>query len=452
MQVTQTLSEGLKREFQVTLPASDLASRLDAQLVDLKGKVRINGFRPGKVPLAHLKKVYGRSVMADVVQDAIADANKRIVEENGLKLALQPRVEFPEDKAVVEAALEAKGDLNLKVALEVLPKFEIGEFSDILLKRPVADVEESEINRAIDRFVDERRTFADRPEGAAAERGDRVTVDFVGTINGEPFEGGASQDINVVLGAGNFIAGFEDGLLGARAGEKRQIKATFPEAYATRSLAGKTADFDVTTKAVASPNAYPIDDDLAKSLGFESLEQMRTGLRGRLEEDYRRQSRNRAKRRLLDVLAERYSFDVPQGLVDQEFNQIWEQVEREQKASGRNFADENTTEEAARADYRKIAVRRVRLGLLLAEVGQRADVKVTDEEMTDALVARARAFPGQEKQVWDFYRGNPQALNELRAPVYEDKVVDHILGLVKIEDDKVTPAELAKDDEVAIPA
>jgi trigger factor len=447
MQVTETLSQGLKREYNIVLSASDLASRLDAQLADLKTKVKINGFRPGKVPVAHLKRVYGRSVMGDVVQDAINAANKQIVDENGLRLAQEPKIELPTDQAAIEAALEARGDLAFKVAIEVLPKFEIGEFSDLTLERPVADVEEIEIEAALQRLAQDRRVYAEKAEGAKAETFDRVTVDFVGTINGEPFEGGTSEGIEVVIGSNTFIPGFEEQLLGAVAGERRAVQATFPEAYAVRKLAGQKADFDVTVKSVAAPEPFAIDDEFAKSVGAEGLDQMKSALRERIGVDYARASREKVKRKLLDALAARYTFEVPQGLVEQEFASIWAQVEREQQASGRGFADENTTEEAARADYRAIAERRVRLGLLLAEVGAKADVKISDEEMTQALIARARAYPGQEKQVWDFYRNNQQALAELRAPIYEEKVVDHILGLAKVEDRKVTAKELLQADE-----
>jgi trigger factor len=447
MQVTETLSQGLKREYSIVLPATDLAARLDGQLADMKNKIRINGFRPGKVPVAHLKRVYGRSVMADVVQEAITEANKQIVDENGLRLAQEPKVELPTDQASIEAALEARGDLNFKVALEVLPKFEVGAFDDISLERPVADVEPADIDRALDRLADNRRTYADSPEGAKAENGDRVTVDFVGRIAGELFEGGTSENIEVILGSNTFIPGFEEQLVGVVAGERRAVEATFPEAYANRALAGQKAAFDVTVKAVAAPEPFAIDDEFAKSLNFESLDKLKEMISGNLTNEYSRLSREKLKRQLLDALDKRYSFELPDGLVSQEFESIWRQVEQEQKASGRGFAEENTTEEAARADYRRIAERRVRLGLLLAEVGSKAEVKIADEEVTNALIARARAYPGQEKQIWDYYRNNAQALAELRAPIYEEKVVDFILAQAKVGERKVTREELMKADE-----
>jgi trigger factor len=286
-----------------------------------------------------------------------------------------------------------------------------------------------------------------RPGGEPAELQDRLTVDFVGTIKGESFEGGKGEDIQVVLGSNTFIPGFENALIGAVAGERRAAQATFPENYAVRALAGQQTDFDVTVKAVEAPESLVIDDEFAKSLGLESLDALRSNVRERIAVDYARASREKVKRKLLDELAARHKFDVPEGLVDQEFNQIWGQVESEQKSTGRSFVEDGTTEEAARAEYRRIAERRVRLGLLLAEVGSKAGVEITQEEMTQALLARARAFPGREKEMWDFYRNNQQALAELRAPIYEEKVVDHILGLAKVEDREVTAAELLKADE-----
>ena len=319
MQVTETLSQGLKREYSIVLPATDLAARLDGQLADMKNRIKINGFRPGKVPVAHLKRVYGRSVMADVMQEAITEANKQIVDDNGLRLAQEPKVELPTDQASIEAALEARGDLNYKVALEVLPKFEVGAFDDISLERPVVDVEPADIDRALDRLVDDRRAYVDRPEGGKAETGDRVTVDFVGTIAGEPFEGGTSENIEVVLGSDTFIPGFETQLLGVAAGERRAVEATFPEAYVNRKLAGQKAAFDVTVKAVAAPEAFPIDDEFAKSLKFESLDKLKETITGNLTNEYSRLSREKLKRQLLDALDKRYSFELPDGLVAQEF-------------------------------------------------------------------------------------------------------------------------------------
>ncbi|RBP09079.1 trigger factor [Roseiarcus fermentans] len=452
MQVTETLSQGLKREYDIFLPASDLAAKLNSQLAEMRSKAQIKGFRPGKVPLEHLRRIYGKSVMADVVQTAINTANKQIVDDNKLRLAREPRVNLPEDQSTIEAALEARGDLSFKIALEVLPTFEIGDFSELELERLTADVEDSEIATAIDRLADGRRTFADRGEGAKAENGDRVTIDFDGKIDGVAFEGGDGRDIPVLIGSNTFIPGFEEQLVGAAAGERRVITATFPEAYAAPALAGKTAEFDVTVKTVEAPEALEIDDAFAAGLGMESLDKLKEFVRDRMAADYAKFSRDKIKRQLLDKLDTLYTFELPEGLVNQEFDGIWAQVTQEQQSSGKSFADENTTEEAARADYRRIAERRVRLGLLLAEVGARAAVRIEDDEISQAVIARARQFPGQEKQVWDFYRNNQQALAELRAPIYEEKVVDHILGLAKVTERKVPREELIKPLEDELPA
>src|SRR6202522_3924082 len=344
MQVTETLSQGLKREYSVVLSAGDLPSKLDSQLADLKTKVKINGFRPGKVPIGHLKRVYGRSVMADVVQESINAAHKQILDENKLRLAMEPKIELPTEREAIDAALEARGDLNFKVALEVLPKFEIGELSDISIERPVADVEDSDVETAMQRIAETRRIYHPRPEGEKAELHDRLKVDFVGTIDGESFEGGAGEDIEVVLGSNTFIPGFEDAMIGAVAGERRAAQATFPENYAVRALAGKMTDFDVTVKAVEAPESLALDDEFAKGLGLESIEALRTNMRERIAVDYARASREKVKRKLLDELAARHQFDVPEGLVDQEFNQIWRQVESAQKHTGGSFVDAGTTQ------------------------------------------------------------------------------------------------------------
>jgi trigger factor len=445
MQATQTLSEGLKREFKVVVPAADLESKLTGELAGLKDRVRINGFRPGKVPLSYLRRLYGRAVMADVVQNAVNDANRRIIEEHSLKLAQEPQVTFPEDKAEIEAVMEAKADLAFTVALEVLPQIEIKDHSGIELTKEVAEVGEADINEALERMAKQNRSFS--PKDGAAEAGDRVTVDFVGTIDGKPFDGGKAEDIKVEIGSNSFIPGFEDQLVGAKAGEERTVNVTFPENYLAPNLAGKAASFAVKVKAVESPDPLKIDDELAKGFGMESLEKLKDALREAIGRDFAAQSRRKLKRLLLDALDEQYDFELPTSLVEQEFAGVWAQVEAEMKQSGKTFADEDTTEEEARAEYRRIAERRVRLGLVLAEIGEKADVKITDDEVTQAVIERARQFPGQEKAVWDYYRKNPQALAEIRAPIFEEKVVDHLLGQVKVTEKTVSRGVLFSDDE-----
>ena len=452
MQVTETLSQGLKREFKVVIPASDLAQRLDSQLAEMKDKVRINGFRPGKVPTAHLRRVYGRSVMAEVLQTAINEANRKIVEDNNLKLALEPKIDFPTDQAEVEAALEARGDLTVGVKIEILPTFDVGNFDDVEVTRFVAEIPDAEVQQTIDRMASQNRTYTERDEAAVAETGDKLAMDFVGKMDGELFEGGSGEGIDIVLGSGSFIPGFEEQLVGAKAGEQRTVNVAFPENYTATHLAGRDASFDVTVKSISAPGEFVLDDEFAKQFGFDSIDKLKDAIRSNLERDYIRASRDKLKRSLLDALDKKYSFELPEGLVDQEFSGIWQQVENEQKSGGKSFQEEGTTEEAARADYRRIAERRVRLGLVLAEVGQSANVQVTDDEVTQALLERARQFPGQEKMVWDYYRNNPEALAQLRAPVFEEKVVDHIVGMAKVTDQSVSKDELFKieaDEKVA---
>ena len=447
MNVTETLSQGLKREFQVVLNAADLKTRLDDSLQDLQGKAKINGFRPGKVPVAHLRRLYGRSVMSDVLQSAVNEANQKIVADNNLKLAFEPQIRFPENKDEIEAAMEAKGDLAFTVALEVLPKIELADISDVALVKPVAEVPDADVDAALERMAAGNRSYSSKGEKAKAEKGDRLIISFVGTLDGEKFDGGTGEGIPLDLGAGQFIPGFEEQLEGAKTGETRTVKVTFPENYAAENLAGKPAEFEVTVTDVQGPDAVKIDDELAKAFGMESLDALKTAVREQIGRDFTAQSRRKLKKSLLDALDGKYTFELPPTLVEQEFSAVWSQVEADMKQAGKTFADEDTTEDAARADSRKIAERRVRLGLVLAEIGEQAKVQISDDEVTQALIERARQFPGQEKQVWDFYRKNPQALAEIRAPIFEEKVVDHLLGQVKVADETVSREALFADDD-----
>jgi trigger factor len=447
MQVTQTLDEGLKREFKIVVPAEDLDARLTERLATLKDRVVINGFRKGKVPLAHLKKLYGKSVMAEVVEQVVADANRKIVDDNGLKLAMQPKVSLTEDEAEVEGIIAGRHDLAMTVALEVLPKVELQDISGLTIEKLVTDVTDAEIDEAIERIAKQNRTYAAKAEGEAAADGDRVTIDFVGKIDGEAFEGGSAEGQALELGSNTFIPGFEEQLVGAKVGEDRVVSVTFPADYGRADFAGKAASFDVSVKAIETPGEMKIDDELAKGLGLDGLEALKNTVREQIAAEYARVSRQRVKRELLDALDKQYGFELPPTLVSDEFETVWRRVQTEMASTNRSFADEETTEDEAREEYRKIAERRVRLGLVLAEIGETHDVKVTDDEVTRALVERARQFPGQEQQVWDFYRQNQQALAELRAPIFEDKVVDVILEKATVTEKKVTREELLADPE-----
>lgn len=446
MQVTATLSEGLKREFRVVVPVSDLAARADARLDDLKGRVNINGFRPGKVPAAHLKKLYGKSVLAETIEAVVGEANQKIVEENGFRLAQEPAVKLPEGENEAQAVFDGKADLNYTVAFEVLPTIELADFKGIAVEKPVVEPSEADVQAMLDTMSKQNRPFEAKTEGAA-EEGDRLTISFVGTIDGEKFDGGTAEDIQLELGSKSFIPGFEDQLVGAGIGEERVVKVKFPSNYMAANLAGKDAEFVTTVKSMERPGERAVDDEFAKMVGFDDLAKLKEAVSDRLKGEYAAASRRKVKRSLLDALDEKHAFDLPQTLVDQEFESVWRQINQDMEARGKTFADEGTTEEKAREEYRKIAERRVRLGLVLAEIGEKAQIKVSDEEVSRAVIERARQFPGQEQQVWDYFRKTPQALAALRAPIFEEKVVDYILELADVTEKPVSKDELFKDDE-----
>lgn len=449
MQVTETLSEGLKREFSVVVPASELEAKVATRLDELKDKVRINGFRPGKVPVAHLKKVYGRSAMAEVIEATVRDTNNQIVTDRGFKLASDPKVTLPEDKDAVEQLINGKTDLSYTVGLEIVPEIKLADFKQIKLTRPVAEVNDAEIDEGIARITEQNKPYAAKPEGAKAETGDRVNISFVGTIDGTPFEGGTGEDIAVQIGSNTFIPGFEEQLVGIAAGENRTVKATFPEQYGNAALAGKAAEFAVTAKSIEAPGEVKADDEFAKSLGLESIAKLREAVKDRIAREQQQMSRQKLKRVLLDELDKLHKFDPPPSMVEDEFSRVWSSVTEELKNENKTFADENTTEEKAKDEYRGIAARRVRLGLVLAEIGEKNNITVTEEELSRAVAERARQFAGQEQRVWDYFRQNPQALASLRAPIFEEKVVDFLVELADVTDKKVSREDLFKEDEEA---
>jgi trigger factor len=447
MQVKETVAEGLKHEFQVSVPAADLDAKADARLVELKDKVRLNGFRPGKVPVAHLKKVYGRSVMAEAIDQTIRDTNSQLFTERGFRLATEPKITMPTEAKEVEELLAGKSDLNYTVAIEVVPSITLADFKSFKVEKPVAEVTDTEVDDAVKRIADQNRAFAAKGEGAKAASGDRVTVSFKGTIDGVAFEGGTAENIPVVIGYNTFIPGFEDQLVGIAVGETRTLKVTFPAEYGNKELAGKSAEFETTASQIEAPQDAAIDDEFAKTLGLESLDKLKDAARERISAEFAGATRQRVKRILLDRLDETHRFEAPPSLVDQEFELMWNSIKSEMENSGKTFADEDTTEEAAKDEYRKIADRRVRLGLVLSEIGEKNKITVTDDEVGRAVIERARQMPGREKEVWDFYRNNANALAQLRAPIYEDKVVDFILELATVTEKKVSREELYKDDE-----
>lgn len=446
MQVTETVNSGLKRQIKVTVPASDLEARLQTRLYEAKDKVKLNGFRPGKVPVQHLRKMYGRSFMAEVVNEIITDSTRSIIEERGEKPAMQPDIQMTEDEKEAEKVLEGKADFEFSLDYEVIPAIELKDLSGIEVTRQVFDVPDADVDEQVNRIADSARSYETK-KGKAA-KGDRVTIDYLGKIDGEPFDGGAAEDSHLVLGSYQFIEGFEDQLIGASAGEDRQVKVTFPEEYAATHLAGREAVFDVKVKEVAAPGELEINDELAQTLGVESADKLREIVRGQIENQFGSVTRQKAKRQLLDALDEAYKFEAPSKLVEAEFQNIWTQVTRDLDQAGRSFEDEDTTEEEARTEYQRLAERRVRLGLVLAEIGEKAGVQVTDDEMQRALVETIRRYPqNQQQQVYEHFRSNPGALASIRAPLFEEKVVDHLMNEVKVTDQKVTRDELMADED-----
>jgi trigger factor len=447
MEVTETLSDGLKREFQVQVPAADLEARVTERLGELKDRVQMRGFRPGKVPVNHLRKIYGKAVMAETIEAVIRELNAKIVSERGLKLAMEPKVTIPNEATAVENVIGGQSDLAYTLALEILPKIELADFQGIKLERQVAEVTDAQLNEALDKIAEQNRPFAAKADGAKVEKGDRVVIDFTGRIDGAPFEGGTGGDVGVNVGAGTFIPGFEDQLVGMAAGDTRVVKVTFPENYVNSQFAGKDAEFDVTAKSLEAPSTVTLDDAFAKSLGLESLDKLKEAVRARLQQEHAALSRQRLKRQLLDKLDEMHKFALPPTLAEDEFRNVWNAVEGDLKAQGRTFADEGTTEEKAREEYRGIAERRVRLGLVLAEIGEKNKITVTEEELTRAIVERARQIPGREQEIWEYYRKNPAAVAAIRAPIFEEKVVDFLIELAAITEKQVSREDLLKDEE-----
>lgn len=440
MQVTETLSAGLKREYKVVVNQAELDQELNAKLADLSKRANIKGFRPGKVPVHHLKRVYGKSAMAEVVQNTIDAKSKALLEEKKLKPAYQPEVKLPEDAAEVNAIMEGKGDLAFSVVLEVIPDFEVKDHSGLELTRHVVEVAEDQIQETLTRIASQSKDFQDKD--GAAEKGDRVTINFVGTIDGTAFEGGTADDVALELGSGQFIPGFEDQLVGAKAGDDVTVKVAFPADYGVAELAGKDAEFATKVTKVEGAKEAAIDDDFAKKMGFEDLAKLKDMIKERMGAEFAQMTAMKLKRDVLDALDKEYAFELPEKLVDAEFNGIWNALQGEMARSGKSFADENTTEEDARKEYRAIAERRVRLGLVLGTMGEKENVQVTEQELQNALMNRMRQFPGQEKMVIDYYRKNPGAMMELRGPIFEQKVVDGIVAKAKVADKTVSKEEL----------
>ncbi len=432
MQVTELSAEGLKRQFKIVVPAGDLSAKVDERLSELAQTAQLPGFRKGKVPVGLLKKQYGQALYGEALELAVNQSTAKAIEDRGLKPALQPRVDLKE--------LGEGRDVEFEVAIEVLPEIGKLDFSGIELERLKAVVPDKDVDEALTRIAKANREKRPVDPPRPAQKGDAVKIDFVGSVDGKEFPGGTAQDYELEIGSGSFIPGFEDQLVGAEAGKTVDVKVTFPKEYGATDLAGKDAVFKCTIKEVIEFVDKPADDELAKKNNFDSLEAMRKAISDRIAQDYTQVSRSMIKRQLLDKLAETHKFEVPEGLVDGEFNAIWQRVE-EAKKNGQKLEDD---EEKMRKEYREIAERRVRLGLLLADVGRSNSIDVTPEELNQAVVREAMRYQGQERQVLEFYSKNAELKEQLRAPIFEDKTIDFILELAKVSDKSVTPEELLK--------
>ncbi|HWI27086.1 MAG TPA: trigger factor [Stellaceae bacterium] len=440
MQITETSTDGLKHEFKVTVDADDIKQRVEGRLREIGQQVKLPGFRPGKVPLNVLRQRYGTSVMGEVLERAVSDTSNAAMQEHKLRPALQPKVEI--------VSFNEGKDLEYKLAVEVLPEFAPMNFAELKLERLRPEVPDADIDKALERIAQQQRK--NEPVDREAAKGDIVVIDFVGSIDGNEFPGGSAKGHRLELGSGQFIPGFEEQLIGAKAGEHRAVKVTFPADYGAADLAGKEASFAVDVNEVREMKPQPIDESLAEAVGMENLQALRDAVRQQMERDYGSLAHQRLKRRLLDRLAERHHFPVPQGMVDLELDVIWKQFEAEReraKQQGVAQPDEGKSDGEIKAEYRAIAERRVRLGLLLSEVGRSNNIQVAQEELNRALMEEARRYPGQERQVIEYYRNQPGALDNLRAPIFENKVIDYILEIAEVSDRPISIADLMQDDE-----
>ena len=446
MQIVEKSVEGLSRVYGVNVPAKTLGDKLSARIAEIAPQMNLKGFRPGKVPTAHVRRLYGKSLMSEVIEQTLNESSQKVLEDNKLRVATQPDLTPASD---MDKVLAGESDLDFDIAVEVMPDFEPVDPATLKLERPVYTPTDAEVNEQLKELAKQNRTYEPRTgKTVKAKDGDMLVVDFVGRIDGEAFEGGSATDANLVLGSGQFIPGFEEQLVGAKPGATVTVKVNFPDDYQAENLKGKPAEFEVTVKEVQAPVDTPADDEFAQKLGLTDLEALKTALRGQLEGNYAATSRFKLKRALLDALDKAHDFPLPPRMVDAEFAVIWQQVEQDKERGGLPPEDEGKSEDDLKGEYRKIAERRVRLGLVLAEIGRKHDVTVSEDELMQAMRAEAMRYRGQEQQIFDLLRKNENAQAQLRAPVYEDKVVDLLFTMAKVKDKKVSKDVLMADDEM----
>lgn len=439
MQVTETLAEELKREFTIVIPATEIDEKIDGRLEELSGQVNLPGFRPGKVPMSLLKQRFGKSVLGEVLEKAVTDSSSQIMSERSLRPAMQPKIEV--------TSFDEGKDLEYSMSVELLPDVTPMDFGKLEVERVKVLVPDQEVDEALGRIAESHKTSKPLSKPRKAKSGDVVVIDFKGTVDGEALPGMAAEDHHLELGSNQFIPGFEDQLIGVNADDDVEVKVTFPDTYGNDKLAGREAIFEVKVKAIEESVPAEIDDKLAEALGAENLEGLKSRVREQIEGEYAKVGRSRLKRELLDKLADGHDFAVPAGMVEVEFEGIWKQVEEERSKGELDSEDAGKDDEELKSEYRAISERRVRLGLLLSEVGSSNNIDVTQEEVNQALFAEAQNYPGQEQQVFEYYKNTPEALGNLRAPIFEDKVIDFITDLAKVTERELTPDELRKEFE-----
>ncbi len=437
MQVTETLNEGLLRGFTVVLPADQIEGKRAQKLAELGRTLRLPGFRPGKIPPQIVRQRYGTAVTSEVLEESVQHATRQLLTDRGLRAAAEPRVDV--------VSIEDQKDVEFKLEVELLPDIPMPDFSTLHFTRLRAAPTDEAVETALQEIATRAGSLAPIDEDRGAQPGDTLTVDYAGRVNDIPFEGGTGADMNVTLGAPGFIPGFAEGMEGMRPGEARSIAVRFPDEYHAKELQGKDATFEITAKSLQQNKPAAIDDELAQKLGLDGIGKLREAIRERIQREYDQISRMRLKRELLDALAKEAAFPVPASMVEREFAGIWQRIEADRKSGQAEAEDAGKDDDTLRAEYRGIAERRVKLGLLLSEVGRANAIQVGADEMQRAMRAEAARYPGQESQVMEFFRKNPQAAETLRGPIFEDKVVDYVLELAQVEDRDVAPDELSAD-------
>ena len=443
MQIKELKKEGLSHTYAVTVSKEDLATKLDAKIKEMQPQVSLKGFRPGKVPVGHIRKMFGQSIMKDLVEEVVNETSQQAINDNKIRPAGQPKVDL---RANGEDVTKGEADLEYQLTVESIPDFEPVAPAKLKFTRLKHEADDKEIDEEVAKLAEGQKSYKKKAKTAKAKKGDAVLIDFVGTVDGTPFEGGAMEGHQLVLGSGSFIPGFEDALIGVKAGDEKDVKVTFPDPYQAEDLAGKDAVFATKVIEVQGEIDAVIDDEFAQKFGVADLEALKAAVKTQYEGQLEMQTRMKLKRAILDELDKKHKFELPPNMVEAEFSNIWTQVQSEKEAGQLDEDDAKKTEKQLEKDYRKIAERRVRLGLVLAEMGQKQEIQITNEEIQQAMIAEARQYPGQEQQVIEFYQKNPQALAQLRAPIYEEKVVDLIIEKAKVTDKKVDKDTLFEED------